>query len=273
MSNATRMAICVMALIALAAQGHAAPITFGSASDFTNNFVQTLGDVQSPAWDWNSGGFIRSTFKNMASYPANTVGGGHDAFLYKPGGNNILLDNFTVALDFRTSATDGVSVYFGGGASLAGKLFGQARVDAAATNDRSVFFSGRSMDNSVNVGGTNLGPLDFNTTVAPGNWYHFVFEVDRTSPTAVSATLSVYDGATLKYQDVRAGLSDANTAGSWIGLNFFKLLQGDYVDIDNVQITDNDAPQPPVPEPATLALVGTGALGLLGFAIRRRMKR
>ena len=272
--------IVLAATLAATVPAAAAPLTFGTSADFTSNFVQTLGDTITPAWDWDAGGFIRVTYKNGTRYPASAVGGGHDAFLYKPGGSDVLLDNFTVALDVRTSSgtTGGIAIYFGGGASLSNKLFDQFRINggASAGQERVAAFAGRSMTNAVNAGGTNspapLGAIDYSdpsSLIASNTWYHYVFQVTRTSPTTVTATTKIYSLSDLVnplLTDTRTGLSDSNSLGSWVGINTFKLQQLEYVDIDNVEITDNSL----VPEPGTVALLGTGAFGFAGFVLRRR---
>lgn len=251
--------VCALFLFALSAPATASVLTFNSASDYTSNFVQTLGNTTVPTITWNSGGFLRALCPS-GGYP-NPNEAGHDALEFYPG-HNVLLDSFSVELDFRASNSfSGVGFFFGGGTSLTNKLYGQGLVDVSGSNDRVRFFVGRSMLNGTDVGGTGQPLHDTSSSATTGNWYHMVFQAPRTSPSTLDATISVYNGATLLYTGTETGLADTNTGGSVIGINLYAgNIAGQTLDIDNVNI---------IPEPATCTLVLLGgAMGLL-----RRQRR
>lgn len=156
--------------------------------------------------------------------------------------------------------------------------------EAAATNGAqftdvySALFSGAG-PNTVNSGDiifSFTGTLtDATLSFAAGDFQSDAFGALTANINGVSTPFFFADGrfVTAIHSIVLtpAELAAANSAG-FVDLNLSRGSSGDYIAFDWFELTGDTGTTPPVPEPSTLALFGTG---LLGFAatVRSKLRR
>ncbi len=239
----------------------AAVIDFDVETDFTGNFT----NVDSTA-AWNSSEYVTASDSrhNSICYDTdNAVGGSGDVF-----------GVCTIEADFRVDHfQSGGGFWFGdGNASGVDRtnkhwVFFQIDDNDASNNERVRFFTGRNMTN--NSGGSGCDDYNEDTTLTVNNWIHLRLDVELVnSGTQVKATLkaydsqTVFDATTLKFErSCTYTAADSLTETSEVGVHLYNWNDEGYTsDFDNFSV---------IPEPATLALLGIGGLGVL---LRRKRK-
>jgi hypothetical protein len=253
--------------------------TFADASAPTYSANVPAGTVpQTGAGNFRSLGFT----PNQDVYSLNAVGGG-------PGGgtlNDHAFPAFTIEASVNFSSLDGFQTFVGRdrpGETLGFfylRKWGSLDADDPNTNALNVTVvadDGTTFD----LFSTGTGASDTFSTVSTDVWYNVVAQSDGSM-----LRLLVQNNGTGIYElqgsiPITTALSNTGATNFTIGRGWFN-SPTDFVDgyVDEVRISDTAlapsqllfASRAAIPEPGTLALLGSGLLALTGALVRRRRR-
>jgi choice-of-anchor C domain-containing protein len=189
--------------------------------------------------------------------------------------------NLIVNGGFEEPATGSFTTIPAGDPSLTGWTVVDGSVDVVNT----AFYPAFEGDQSLDLDGSSAGTIEQSFATAAGTTYTLTFAYANNPGGTVpaSANVSVVGTATLLSQDFTHGSStdtdmdyvifsgsftadSATTTLRFTSLNPAGSIGG--IALDAVSVTAGTPAA--VPEPASLALLGAGAVGLAGYRLRRR---
>jgi PEP-CTERM motif-containing protein len=190
-----------------------------------------------------------------------------DGFFSSNGPDNFTITNFSdpgvtitsVTIDLSTSAN---GVFFDPTAAAPGFGFSSVGVVNSGGPETGFFAV------TGNTDGSTLLTMSF-TDFDPGETFDFGIDVDHTTG-IVRQTVGGFEieGATLAVTFTGAGFGPTDLVGDYMDdtSTFFNILDAVAGVEGEVEVSNGD----PIPEPATLALLGMAACGLVGFTRRRK---
>ena len=119
-----------------------------------------------------------------------------------------------------------------------------------------------------NTGCAVTAPISFD------DYHIFLYQFSHNGAGTVDDLLDIFIDGTLVFNNIGRSIV-ADAPGSLINSLYFGMSSSANIGDANYELVlfdDGTAPPPPVPEPSTILLLGTGILGLIGYR-RRRSRR
>ena len=233
----------------------AATITFGTETDYTNNFTETANGTE---LSWNNGGYLdeyhaTTTTSSVARY------------------NTAVSGDFNLSLD--ASFTSNLGSYAGASVGFLTQVNG---TDATSTGYLSVFrltttgadfrvFEGATL-NGTSVG-TTLVTRTISGSFSANTYYTFSLDVEHTETglTFIGSILNATTGSVIGTFTSYTNTTPTNADGSTVGIRL-GTINGTHTYADNFDVTLSA-----IPEPSTYGLLGGASI--LGLVLCTRRKR